>query len=451
MQKNVAGQRWPVFAFGGAGHANEGEPITGDAANITANLRIDGGAANAVDDTNPTELEDGYYYFDITQAESNGDSIVICPESSTANVEVIGVPGAAWPRQADSLVATAASIAALNDAPAVSAVAIRTEIDSNSTQLAAIVADTNELQTDDIPGLIAALNDAPAVSAVAIRTEIDSNSTQLAAIVADSNELQTDWANGGRLDLILDTAAASSGGGIGAALTTTIATLASQTSFTLTAGSADDDAYNGWVLVVTDQSTSTQKALGVIEDYVGSTRTVTLETDPGIFTMATGDTVEVVPALATGGLSDQAKLDINTEVDTALSDYDAPTRAELTADINSVLNAAGQVVTGTLQSATATTAVLAASTSIADDLINWAIIYISSGTGAGQSRVIDDWVSSTDTATVKTWTTTPDNTSTYVVLAAPPTSDARLQSVNTEQMNGIDIVGVGTSGDKWRA
>lgn len=35
----------------------------------------------------------------------------------------------------------------------------RVEMDSNSTQLAAIVADTNELQTDDVPGLIAALND----------------------------------------------------------------------------------------------------------------------------------------------------------------------------------------------------------------------------------------------------------------------------------------------------
>jgi len=37
-----------------------------------------------------------------------------------------------------------------------------------------------------------------------IRQEIDTNSTQLAAIVADTNELQTDWANGGRLDNILD-------------------------------------------------------------------------------------------------------------------------------------------------------------------------------------------------------------------------------------------------------
>ena len=40
-----------------------------------------------------------------------------------------------------------------------SAADVRTEMDSNSTQLAAIVADTNELQTDNVPGLIAALND----------------------------------------------------------------------------------------------------------------------------------------------------------------------------------------------------------------------------------------------------------------------------------------------------
>lgn len=80
--------------------------------------------------------------------------------------------------------------------------------------------------------------------------------------------------------------------------TTTIATLASQTSFTLTAGSADNDAYNGWEIIVTDQSTSTQKAVGMVQDYVGSTRTVTLMVDPGVFTMATGDTVTLRPANA---------------------------------------------------------------------------------------------------------------------------------------------------------
>jgi hypothetical protein len=100
MEKNVAG-KWIVFAYGLPDHANDGQPITGDAANITANIRIDGGAANAVDDVNPTELEDGYYVFDITAAEANGDLLSLHPVSATANVQVIGVPGAVWTRPAN--------------------------------------------------------------------------------------------------------------------------------------------------------------------------------------------------------------------------------------------------------------------------------------------------------------------------------------------------------------
>ena len=89
MQKNVDAQKWVVFAF----DITDNTAKTGDADQITANLRIDGAGANAVDDTNPTELEDGYYFFNITQAESNGDMILICPASSTENIMVIGVPG----------------------------------------------------------------------------------------------------------------------------------------------------------------------------------------------------------------------------------------------------------------------------------------------------------------------------------------------------------------------
>jgi hypothetical protein len=80
---------------------------------------------------------------------------------------------------------------------------------------------------------------------------------------------------------------------------TTIATLASQTSFTLTAGSADDDAYNGAVVVVTDSATSTQKAVGSVSDYTGSTKTVTLSADPAIFTMAVGDTIDIIANAST--------------------------------------------------------------------------------------------------------------------------------------------------------
>ena len=80
---------------------------------------------------------------------------------------------------------------------------------------------------------------------------------------------------------------------------TTIATLATQTSFTLTAGSADDDAYQDAYCIVTDQSTAEQKCMGFISAYTGGSKTITLAADPGVFTMATGDTIDIM-AVAPG-------------------------------------------------------------------------------------------------------------------------------------------------------
>jgi hypothetical protein len=76
--------------------------------------------------------------------------------------------------------------------------------------------------------------------------------------------------------------------------TTTIATLSSQTSFTLTAGSSDDDAYNGMLAVITDAVTSEQKCVGVIDDYTGNTKTVTLKSDPGVFTIVATDNISII-------------------------------------------------------------------------------------------------------------------------------------------------------------
>ncbi len=102
---------------------------------------------------------------------------------------------------------------------------------------------------------------------------------------------------------------------------TTIATLASQTSFTLTAGSADDDAYNGAIVVVTDQSTSTQKAVGTVSDYTGLTKTVTLSADPGVFTMAVGDTIDVMSALGSAGSAPTAAQVADAVWDEAQADH----------------------------------------------------------------------------------------------------------------------------------
>lgn len=123
---------------------------------------------------------------------------------------------------------------------------------------------------------------------------------------------------------------------------------------------------------------------------------------------------------------------------TAGRTVDVTTTGEVGIDFNNVnlpvgaIPALGIIENGTAQSATSSTLVLRSATSIADDLVNNAILEITGGTGAGQVRVIVDWVSSSDTATVNpSWTTTPDNTSTYIVRAAPPapTSSAYLPTV----------------------
>lgn len=114
--------------------------------------------------------------------------------------------------------------------------------------------------------------------------QADSSSTAVARVGADGDTLET---LSDQIDGI------SSGSSPSLLQTTTIATLASQTSFTLTAGSADDDAYNDAMAILVDQATSTQKAVAKISDYTGSTKTITLAAAPA-FTIATGDTVNVV-------------------------------------------------------------------------------------------------------------------------------------------------------------
>jgi hypothetical protein len=74
-------------------------------------------------------------------------------------------------------------------------------------------------------------------------------------------------------------------------VSTTIHTLNSQTNFKLAAGPPDDDALNGALLIVTDGS---HKAVGIVSAYDGDTTTVTLESDPGIFTMGATDQVDVI-------------------------------------------------------------------------------------------------------------------------------------------------------------
>jgi len=87
LQKNVEGPKRVVFAW----NITTDALVTGDAANITAKIRKDGTLA-ATNDVNPTELESGYYEFDLTQAESQFDVAELIAVSATGSIQVRGVP-----------------------------------------------------------------------------------------------------------------------------------------------------------------------------------------------------------------------------------------------------------------------------------------------------------------------------------------------------------------------
>jgi len=290
-------------------------------------------------------------------------SITALNDLSQADVRTaVGLASADLDTQIGAL-ATSASISALND---ISAAEVNAQVDS---ALLDYDGPTNAELTSAINGLndldAAGIRSAVGLASANLDTQISgvdgkiddiqgagfSSATDSLEAIRDRGD--SDWttgAGGNPPQLLQDT---------------TIATLASQTSFTLTAGSADDDAYNGAIAVLTDQSTAVQKSFATISDYVGSTRTVTLAA-PAAFTVAAGDQIEIMTPLGAAGSAPsaaaiRAEIDSNStqlaaivtdtgttlpaqitalndlstaDIDARLAAYDPPTNAELTAAID---------------------------------------------------------------------------------------------------------------------
>lgn len=164
-------------------------------------------------------------------------------------------------------------------------------------ETATIVTDTNEIQgklpTNKFMGSSDGADDDGNINSILTDTGTTLD-TKL-------NDIQGGTFNGGTdsLEAIRDRGDAAWTTGAGGSdrllmVDTTIATLTSQTSFTLTAGSADDDAYNNCTIVIEDVSTATQKAVGIVSDYTGSTKRIILKYDPAIFVMATTDKIYIL-------------------------------------------------------------------------------------------------------------------------------------------------------------
>lgn len=95
--------------------------------------------------------------------------------------------------------------------------------------------------------------------------------------------------------------------------------------------------------------------------------------------------------------------------------------------------AAGEQHTGTAQAGGANTITLDTGASASDDAYNSMLVYIESGTGAGQERTISDYVGATKVTTVSVnWATNPDATSVFRV-TDPNSSSACYQTRKTCQ------------------
>jgi len=109
----------------------------------------------------------------------------------------------------------------------------------------------------------------------------------------------------------------------------------------------------------------------------------------------------------------------------------------------------------------ATTITLDASASAVDNVYRNDLLYLTGGTGAGQARFISGYVGATKVATVSTWATNPDNTSTFAILPSDgttaPTAAAIADQVWDELIAGHAVSGstgealsaAGAAGDPW--
>jgi|GEM_PF-6470371 len=298
MQKNVASQKWTVFAFNTTTNA----PYTSGAATITGTIYVDG-TPNEIDDTNPTELGSGYYQFDIAQAETNGNNLTIVSTSSTSNIVVIGKPAVynTVPPAFNTL-GIANNLANVN--------LVQVSGDPNAADTLELAFDGTKISVTDI------FSDA--VAAAAVDTVLSEN-TDIIAIKALADKLdttlQSDGESGyeftatamgnvsatveGEVTVSAESIAAIQSG-LQGHLSTTISAVFTSRSFTLTAGLAVVNAYKNNVIRVTDTTTGLS-ALGLITSYTAG-RTATLQS-PLPFIPDVGDEVALIGYLLPPGSS----------------------------------------------------------------------------------------------------------------------------------------------------
>ena len=293
------------FTFGMI-NASDGSAIT--SGTVSGFVIIDGGIQTALTNS-PVHEGNGQWSVNLTAGEMNGDVVGLVFTHAS------GIPVYFTIRTVAKLVSD------LND-PSVAA--IRSEMDANSSQLAAIVADTNELQTDDVPGLITTLNnlsiadidarltvyDGPtrAELTLDINSVLDKLKKYMQLLVRSDSAISTDNATE------LSEINTDEGSGAG--------------NFDNTSDSTKALRDHGDAAWITGNTTPPPTAADIRNDIdANSTQLAAILEDTD--ELQTNNVPGLIAAL--NNLS-------TADIDARLLAYDGPTRAELTADINIVLN-----------------------------------------------------------------------------------------------------------------
>lgn len=303
---------------------------------------------------------------------------------------------------------------------------------------------------------------APAGASVSV--DIAAIKSETAAIVADTNELQTDWANGGRLDVILDARASQ----------TSVDDVPTNTELATALGTADDAVLAQVALV----KTVTDKLDDTLEDDAGTFRFTAsaLEESPAGGTPPTvgeiADAVwdEATSGHSTAGSTGKALTDAGSAGDpwsTALPGaYGSGTAGKIVGDnINATVSSRA---TQTSVDDVPTNGELATALGTADDAVLSAVAALNNLSSAQAQTAAAAALTAYDPPTRAEATTDKDSIITEVnanetkidtLQTAATTIKAKTDSLtftvannvdaNIQRVNDVAVTGTGAVGDEW--
>ena len=197
-------------------------------------------------------------------------------------------------------------------------------------------------------------------------------------------------------------------------LQATIDTYSSNTEFIIDSGSTVNDTYLGCTIIIRDASDASVKAVGIISDYLGASKTITLSYDPNpLFTFAAGDSINIIAVPNKVSPATQTQLVASTWSENSVG-YSLPgTFGNVIRNLGSNLNSLLLSTTiGTYTSQTSFT--LAAGSSLNDAYVGSTIIITDHDDGEKAVGIVSDYVGATKTVTLDynaatTWTFEADD------------------------------------------